>query len=96
MAKYEILDESNNVIDSIIANESFVNQNYLNYRLYEEPSTNQEEEAREWRDTELFRTDSLMLLSDYPYKEQLTAYRQELRDWPSTADFPDTKPVLTV
>lgn len=53
-----------------------------------------EEQARAWRDSELSRTDSLMLLSDYPYKEQLTAYRQVLRDWPSTTDFPDTRPEL--
>ena len=52
------------------------------------------EEAREWRDSELFRTDSLMLLDDYPQKDGLTAYRQELRDWPSTDDFPDTRPTL--
>ena len=52
------------------------------------------EEAREWRDSELFRTDSLMLLDDYPQKDGLTAYRQELRDWPSTEAFPDTQPAL--
>ena len=50
--------------------------------------------AKEWRDSELSRTDSLMLLPDYPYKEQLTTYRQALRDWPSTTDFPDTRPEL--
>lgn len=49
-----------------------------------------------WRDSELFRTDSLMLLPDYPYKEQLTAYRQALRDWPATEDFPDTRPELVI
>ena len=53
-----------------------------------------EAEARKWRDGELFRTDSLMLLDDYPQKDGLTAYRQELRDWPSTGDFPDTRPTL--
>lgn len=53
-----------------------------------------ENEAKAWRDSELSRTDSLMLLPDYPYKEQLTAYRQVLRDWPSTTDFPDTRPEL--
>ena len=53
-----------------------------------------EEEAREWRDLELLRTDSLMLLDDYHQKDGLTAYRQALRDWPSTDDFPDTRPTL--
>jgi hypothetical protein len=54
----------------------------------------QEEKAISWRDSELKRTDSFMLLPDYPYKEQLTVYRQELRDWPATPDFPDTRPTL--
>lgn len=53
-----------------------------------------EEQAKSWRDFELTQTDSLMLLPDYPYKEQLTAYRQALRDWPATTDFPDTRPEL--
>tara|TARA_B100000929_G_C15197148_1_gene314425 strand:+ start:81 stop:419 length:339 start_codon:yes stop_codon:yes gene_type:complete len=52
------------------------------------------EEAREWRDLELLRTDSLMGLSDYPNTDNLTTYRQELRDWPSTGGFPGTKPTL--
>jgi hypothetical protein len=53
-----------------------------------------EDQAREWRDAELKRTDSIMLLPDYPQKEALTAYRQELRDWPGTDQFPDTRPQL--
>ena len=53
-----------------------------------------EDQERAWRNRELARTDTLMLLPDYPDKEALTTYRQALRDWPSTADFPDTKPVL--
>ena len=51
-------------------------------------------EAREWRDSELHRTDTLSLLADYPKKTELAAYRTKLRDWPSTSDFPDTKPEL--
>jgi len=49
-----------------------------------------------WRDSELIRTDSLMLLSDYPYKDELTIYRQALRDWSATEDFPDTRPTLGI
>ena len=52
------------------------------------------EEPRPWRDSELAKTDILMLLPDYPDKDSLTTYRQKLRDWPSTGDFPDTKPTL--
>ena len=48
--------------------------------------------ARTWRNRQLGRTDLLILLPDHPDKDNLTEYRQELRDWPSTDDFPDTPP----
>lgn len=60
----------------------------------EEIKTAHETEAREWRNSELDRTDTLSLLTDYPKKTELAAYRTKLRDWPSTSDFPDTKPTL--
>ena len=47
-----------------------------------------------WRDKELERTDSLTLLPDHPKATQILAYRQALRDWPSTEDYPDTRPVM--
>ena len=52
-------------------------------------------EQREWRDSELVRTDGLVVLPDYPNKTETIAYRVKLRDWPSTSDFPDTKPIPT-
>ena len=52
------------------------------------------EDPREWRNMELYRTDSLVLLPDHPDKDRLVAYRQALRDWPSTSDFPNTKPTI--
>ena len=52
------------------------------------------EEARMWRDMELTRTDTLHVLDDYPNAANLTTYRAALRAWPSTSDFPDTKPTL--
>jgi len=61
------------------------------------PTKTQEEkemDARLWRDNELKRTDALSLLTDFPKKTELAAYRTKLRDWPSTSDFPDTKPTL--
>lgn len=47
-----------------------------------------------WRNKELERTDSLALLPDHPQATQILAYRQALRDWPSTEDYPDTRPVM--
>lgn len=42
---------------------------------------------RQWRDSELLRTDALVMLPDYP--QDLTVYRQQLRDYPSQPDFPN-------
>ena len=51
-----------------------------------------EDEAREWRDTELRRTDFIVPLTDYPNHAAWITYRQQLRDWTTTEDFPNTKP----
>jgi len=53
-----------------------------------------EVEARRWRDAELQRTDIAATVSDYPNAEAVLTYRQALRDWPSTSDFPATRPEL--
>ena len=53
-----------------------------------------EEQAREWRNVELSNTDVLATLPDYPNTQALLAYRQALRDWPSTPEFPNTKPEM--
>ena len=76
---------------------SIVGKKWSGSTWEEIPKTVEEIEfdARGWRESELFRTDSLMLLDDYPQKDGLRAYRQELRDWPSTSEFPSgTKPTL--
>lgn len=51
-------------------------------------------EAKRWRDQELKNTDTLSLLADHPNNTNILSYRQELRDWPNTSDFPLTKPTL--
>ena len=48
--------------------------------------------ARQWRDGELQSTDYIIPLTDHPDHAATITYRQELRDWPSTDAFPDTKP----
>ena len=53
-----------------------------------------ESEARQWRDNELKSTDYVVPLTDYPNHTATIAYRQELRDWPSTSSFPSTKPTI--
>jgi len=59
------------------------------------PVKSQEEletEAREWRDSKLKATDFIVPLTDFPNHATWITYRQELRDWTTTEDFPNTKP----
>jgi hypothetical protein len=53
-----------------------------------------EQKARQWRDGQLSASDFIVPLSDHPQRAVYMAYRTALRDWPSTEDFPATKPVL--
>jgi len=93
MADYEIVNESNEVINVIVADESFVKANYSSYRLRAEPGTT-EQNARQWRNEELKSTDYIVPLSDHPQRAAYMTYRTTLRDWPSTSNFPATKPEL--
>lgn len=43
------------------------------------PSVEQLE--KQWRDSELSRTDAYIVLPDFPYSTELAEYRQELRDY---------------
>ena len=52
-------------------------------------------EGREWRDRELQSTDWIVPVTDHPQHASYLAYREALRDWPSTPSFPDTKPTIT-
>lgn len=53
-----------------------------------------ESKARRWRDQELLRTDVAATVSDFPNADAVLAYRQVLRDWPNTSDFPHVRPTL--
>ena len=50
--------------------------------------------AYAWRDAELARTDILVAIPDHPQRAALLTYRADLRAWPSTGDFPNTRPTL--
>ena len=66
--------------------------NFTFPEIKEEEET--EESARIWRNFELDSTDHIVPLTDHPDHAATLAYRATLRDWPSTSDFPDTKPTL--
>ena len=52
------------------------------------------EDARNWRNHELQMSDFIVAISDHAKRADYMTYRTALRDWPSTSDFPDTKPTL--
>lgn len=89
---YIIKNENGDEINRIIANESFVKKYYDHWEFLESFASHDIE--IEWRNSELNRTDSFMLLTDYPYKEALTEYRQRLRDYTDSPDFPFERPDL--
>ena len=52
------------------------------------------QEARDWRNAELSATDWIVPTSDHPQRSGYMTYRTALREWPSTSNFPATKPEL--
>jgi hypothetical protein len=96
--KWVVKDSEGNVTNHCIkADEEFMAATYSYYEAFveiAEPVISDAEEARIWRDVELQNTDFIVPTTDHPEHAAYIAYRAALRDWPSTSDFPDTKPVL--
>ena len=100
MATWVIKDKDGNVTNPgmICNDEQWLAENFDYYEKFELPKTpplSVEEEARQWRDAELSNTDYVAGISDFPNRNNVLAYRVSLRDWPSTADFPNTRPELS-
>lgn len=53
-----------------------------------------EKYQKDWRDSELKNTDWIISVSDHSQRDAYITYRQELRDWPSTNNFPDIIPTM--
>ena len=95
--RYIIKDAEGNITNAITADAEFVEANFEHYELYVEPTPVEptaEEEARQWRNEELSSTDTASQTPDWPNRDNILLYRTALRNWPSTEDFPATKPVL--
>ena len=95
--KYNIKDADGNIINTINADAEFVEANFDYYEEWVAPTPVEptaEEVARMWRDRELSATDYIVPLTDHPQHAAYMTYRAALRDWPATADFPDTRPEL--
>jgi hypothetical protein len=80
------------VLDSF--DESFLGKKWNGSSWEEGPVPTAEDGAKAWRDQELQLTDYIVPLSDHPQRAAYMTYRTALRNWPSTSDFPATKPVL--
>lgn len=65
-------------------------RHYIQYVYIE---ITKEEQETEWRNKELKNTDWIVPVVDHPQHAEYLVYRQELRDWPDTPSFPDTRPV---
>jgi hypothetical protein len=98
MSIYRVTDSDGNV-SRIVASEEFAKAQYASYELEvapapATPTPEPLDPEKEWRDQELQQTDWIVQTPDYPNRDAYLTYRQELRDWPSTEDFPDTRPEL--
>ena len=104
--KYAILDE-NNIVTNIIEFEEYYNlpentptyditcMYYVEIGWHYNKNDNKfynKNYYKEWRNEELKLTDYIVPILDHSKRDLWLTYRQELRDWPSTADFPETKP----
>ena len=96
--KWVIKDADGNITNPCIkGTEEFVSATFDHYEAFvepEAPTLTTEQEARQWRDRELQETDTASQTPDWPNRDNIILYRAALRAWPSTSDFPDTKPTL--
>ena len=102
MSTIKITNLDGNYVNQIIGDLASAEEVYPNHQYEEivtpeitmEDMMTDEEKARLWRDEELSGTDAASQTPDWPNRDNILTYRVALRDWPSTSDFPDTKPVL--
>ena len=102
MSIIKITDLDGNYVNQISADLASAEEVYPNHQYEEivdieltmEDMMSSEDNARMWRNEELSGTDAASQTPDWPNRDNILAYRAALRAWPSTSDFPDTKPVL--
>ena len=95
--KYNIKDADGNITNTISADAEFVEANFEHYELWVAPTPAEPtaaEAGRMWRNGELSSTDTASQTPDWPNRDNILLYRTALRNWPSTSDFPATRPTL--
>jgi len=91
--------KSTTKLDNGLTRHLFEDGSYIDSEVHEPPvlpsaSELAKIEGKQWRDAELASTDWIYPLGDHPKHAAYITYRKALRDWPSTADFPNKRPVL--
>jgi len=97
MSTYIITNNEGNEINRINSSAAFVEENYPNCHSLVVIATDEltaEEAGRMWRDAELSSSDIASQTPDWPNRDNILTYRTALRNWPSTGDFPNTRPTL--
>ena len=89
-----ITKNKNTVLNIYASLEELAENNFSDDEVLEVTDAELKSLQRKWRDIELVNTDYILPLTDHPDHADTLAYRQALRDWPTTSDFPDTKPTL--
>ena len=93
--KLNFNDGTTNII--VASDENFA-KNLVNgkgtYELMPSVTIPLRQTARIWRNEELRESDWIVPTTDHPQHAAYITYRKALRDWPSTADFPNKRPVL--
>ena len=79
---------------AIVRSHSLKKEREFSIEIEARNSKTEEEIARGWRDLELKNTDWIIPITDHPERTSYLTYRTNLRDWPSTDDFPETRPTL--
>jgi hypothetical protein len=85
---------SNGLTRYLFEDGSYIDKEAINLSNLPSESEKKQILARSWRDQELRESDWIVPTTDHPQHSAYITYRKALRDWPSTSDFPDTKPTL--
>ncbi len=94
MSVYIIKDKQGNTLNRVNASLEFVKANFAHFELeqtdvIEADPKDKALAEREWRDSELSRTDAIVVVTDRSDHDAYLAYRQKLRQYPQQDGFPD-------
>ena len=85
---------SNGLTRYLFEDGSYIDKEAIDTSSVPSESKIKQTSARSWRDQELKESDWIVPTTDHPKHAAYITYRKALRDWPSTADFPNKRPVL--